>query len=228
MQENHGFPSQGRWGMKENQFGPNFFILSTSSCSSLLSSRNRGFQHQESYLEPEEFRIQQRGTSHIPKTWGYGTRGHVLMLNMEVTVGFDDLVFFPNLNNPVILWLCLDFVRKRVFNKLSGFLQRAPNTFNFLSFHNFDHRDSRNFIFYWMEVAQALNCPQLNGCSSQGNYHWSGGYRLLCLFLSMPLQRTCLFSLLTGWLFLLIQLLPCSSLFTDSFFSWIAFLQGTG
>lgn len=138
------------------------------------------------------------------------------------------LKVLSNLNNPVILWLRLDFMRKHVFSKFSGFLQKAPCTLRFLSFHNFDHRGSWNFILYWMAVAQPLNCPQLNGCSSQGNYHWSGGYRLLCLFFSMPLQRTCLFSLLTDWLFLLIQLLPCSSLFTDSFFSWMAFLQGTG
>lgn len=79
----------GRWCMKVSYFGPSIFILSTCSCSSLLSSRI--FQHQKSYLEQEEFRVQQRGTSHIPKTHGYCTWGRVLMLNMVVTVGFDDL-----------------------------------------------------------------------------------------------------------------------------------------
>lgn len=210
--------------MNVSYFGPNTFILSKLSCSSLLSSRNRIFQQQKSYRELEEFRVQQRGASYIPNPCGYGTWGNVLML----TVGFDDLKILPNFNNAVILCLCLDFVRKDVFNKHSGFLQKAPCTLRFLSFHNFDRRDSQNFISHWMEAAQPLNCPQLNGCSSQGNYHWSGGYSLLCLFLSMPPQRTCLFSLLADWLFLLIQLLPCSSLFTDSFSSWIAFLQGTG
>jgi len=86
----------------------------------------------------------------------------------------------------------------------------------------------RRFSKLYMEVAQTLGCPQLNGCSSQGNYRRSGRHRLLCLFLSMPLQRTRLFSLLPDWLFLRIQLLPCSSSFMDSFFFWIAFLWDSG
>lgn len=117
-----------------------------------------------------------------------------------------------------------------LFKKLSGLLRKAPCALRIrlLRFHNSDHGDFQTFISHRREVAQPPSCPWLNGCSSQGNCHWSGGYRLLCLFLSMPLQRTRLFSLLTDWLFLLIQLLPCSSLFTDSFLSWIAFLWDSG
>lgn len=56
---------EGETGYGSNLVLPNYFYPKYNFCSSLISSRSGSFQCQKSYLESEEFRIQQRVTSRL-------------------------------------------------------------------------------------------------------------------------------------------------------------------